>query len=133
MTPETVAASEKPLWIEVVTDTYVPDINGVALSLGRLCAGLRELGHRVELIRSGRVAGESDEWVPWWPLPGYWEIKGKYAALKDATIICIVYRIGDTVVFAEIDDEDLSPNFIDPLVTKYGFDNVKWFVLPTKK
>jgi hypothetical protein len=46
--------------------------------------------------------------------PGYWEIKGKYAALKDLTIICIVYRIGDTVVFAEIDDEGLSPNFIDP-------------------
>ncbi len=64
--------------------------------------------------------------------PGYWEIKGKYAALKDVTIICIVYRIGDTVVFAEIDD-DLSPNFIDPLVTKYGFDNVKWIVVPSKR
>ncbi len=64
--------------------------------------------------------------------PGYWEIKGKYAALKDITIICIVYRIGDTVAFSEIDD-DLSPNFIDPLIMKYGFDNVKWFVLPTQK
>ena len=44
--------------------------------------------------------------------PGYWEIKGKYAALKDVTIR-IVYRIGDTVVFSEIDD-DLSPNFRTP-------------------
>lgn len=69
------AAAEKPLHIEVVTDTYVPDINGVALSLGRLCAGLRERGHRVEVIRSGRAAGGSGEWVPWWPLPGYWEIR----------------------------------------------------------
>ena len=34
--------------------------------------------------------------------PGYWEIKGKYAALKDVTIICIVYRIGDTVAFADL-------------------------------
>jgi hypothetical protein len=51
--------------------------------------------------------------------------------LATVTIICIVYRIGDTVAFSEIDD-DLSPNFIDPLVTKYGFDNVKWFVVPTK-
>jgi glycosyltransferase involved in cell wall biosynthesis len=66
---------DQPLHIEVVTDTYVPDINGVALSLGRLCAGLRERGHRVEVIRSGSAAGEGGEWVPWWPLPGYWEIR----------------------------------------------------------
>jgi glycosyltransferase involved in cell wall biosynthesis len=63
-----------PLHIEVVTDTYVPDINGVAFSLGRLCEGLRGLGHRVEIIRSGK-AGESETAVPSWPLPGYWEIK----------------------------------------------------------
>ena len=68
-------AGENPLWIEVVTDTYVPDINGVALSLGRFCAGLRERGHRVEVIRSGRAEGEGDVWIPWWPLPGYWEIR----------------------------------------------------------
>jgi len=59
----------------------------------------------------------------------YWEIKGKYAALKDLTVIGIVYRIGDTVVLSEIDD-DLAPNFLDPLITKYGFDNVKWIVVP---
>jgi len=65
--------------------------------------------------------------------PGYWEIKGKYAALKDLTDeIGIVYRIGDTVVFAEIDD-DLAPDFLDPLITKYGFDNVKWIVVPGKR
>ncbi len=34
--------------------------------------------------------------------PGYWEIKGKYAGLKDLTEIGIVYRIGDTVVLSEI-------------------------------
>ena len=68
------SAGSKPLHIEVVTDTYEPDINGVARSLGRLCTGLRARGHRVEVIRSGRAPGES-EWVPWWPLPGYWEIK----------------------------------------------------------
>ena len=61
--------------------------------------------------------------------PGYWEIRGKYAALKDLTEIGIVYRIGDTVVLAEIDD-DLAPDFLDPLIKKYGFDNVKWIVAP---
>lgn len=61
--------------IEVVTDTYVPDVNGVAFSLGRLCTGLRGRGHRVEIIRSGRSHGEGETTVLSWPLPGYWEIK----------------------------------------------------------
>lgn len=65
----------KPLYIEVVTDTYVPDINGVAFSLGRFCSGLRLRGHRVEIVRSGRVAGDFETSVLSWPLPGYWEIK----------------------------------------------------------
>jgi len=69
------ASAEKPLWIEVVTDTYVPDINGVALSLGHLCNGLRALGHRVEVIRSGATGAPGETGVPWWPLPGYWEIR----------------------------------------------------------
>jgi glycosyltransferase involved in cell wall biosynthesis len=67
--------SDGPLWIEVVTDTYVPDVNGVAFSLGRLCTGLRERGHRVEIIRSGRAHGQNETAVLSWPLPGYWEIK----------------------------------------------------------
>jgi glycosyltransferase involved in cell wall biosynthesis len=65
----------KPLWIEVVTDTYVPDVNGVSLSLGRLCNGLRDRGHRVEIIRSGKVHAAGETAVLSWPLPGYWEIK----------------------------------------------------------
>lgn len=64
-----------PLWIEVVTDTYVPDINGVANSLGRMCSGLREIGHRVEIIRSGKAHAAGETTVFSWPLPGYWEIK----------------------------------------------------------
>ncbi len=75
MTHQPPSPAGPPLWIEVVTDTYVPDINGVALSLGRLCSGLRERGHRVEIIRSGRSNGENESTVLSWPLPGYWEIK----------------------------------------------------------
>jgi hypothetical protein len=60
--------------------------------------------------------------------PGYWEIRGKYAGLKDLTEIGIVYRIGDAVVLSEIDN-DLAPTIIDPLISKYGFDNVKWLVV----
>ena len=65
----------KPLRIEVVTDTFTPDINGVAISLGKLCAGLRQRGHQVEIVRSGRAASKFETSVLSWPLPGYWEIK----------------------------------------------------------
>lgn len=67
--------TRKPLHIEVVTDTYVPDINGVAFSLGHLCNGLRDRGHRVEIVRSGCAHAEFESTVWSWPLPGYWEIK----------------------------------------------------------
>jgi hypothetical protein len=61
----------------------------------------------------------------------YWEIKGKYDPLKDLASIGIAYRIGNTVVLSEIDD-NLAPNFLDPLIEKYGFDNVKWIVVPKR-
>lgn len=64
--------------------------------------------------------------------PGYLIIKGKYAPLKDLSVICTVYRIGDTVVFSEIND-NLAPNFADPLITKYGFKNVRWLVAITQR
>jgi hypothetical protein len=61
----------------------------------------------------------------------YWEIKGKYDPSKDLASIGIAYRIGNTVVLSEIDD-NLAPNFLDPLIEKYGFDNVKWIVVPKR-
>ena len=65
----------KALWIEVVTDTYAPDINGVALSLGRLCTRLRDRGHRVEIVRSGLAADIGETAIFSCPLPGYSQIK----------------------------------------------------------
>jgi glycosyltransferase involved in cell wall biosynthesis len=75
LNPSPSAHSGSPLRIEVVTDTYVPDINGVSFSLGHLCTGLRARGHQVEIIRSGRSHGGHESTVFSWPLPGYWEIK----------------------------------------------------------
>lgn len=63
------------LRVEIVSDTYVPDINGVARSLGRIADGLREIGHEVTVIRSGAARGPHEAGVPSWPLPGYWEIR----------------------------------------------------------
>ncbi len=39
------------LKITIVTETWSPEINGVANSLLQLCKGLQTLGHRIQLIR----------------------------------------------------------------------------------
>jgi glycosyltransferase involved in cell wall biosynthesis len=40
------------LHVELVTETYPPDINGVALTVQSLETGLRALGHKVALVRT---------------------------------------------------------------------------------
>ncbi|MGE5556385.1 MAG: hypothetical protein ACM3UY_09055 [Methanocella sp.] len=74
----------------------------------------------------GQHPGDEYTWVlqPGRHGSDYWEIWGKYAKLKDLTSIGIVYRVGDTVVCGGINDA-LVPNFADPLILRYGFDNVK--------
>jgi len=62
----------------------------------------------------------------------YWQIKGKYEALKELTNIALVYRSGDTVILGEVDD-NLVPNFMDPLLEKYGFDKLNWIATTPKK
>ncbi|MFN9822070.1 MAG: glycosyltransferase [Akkermansiaceae bacterium] len=60
--------------IDIVTDTFAPDVNGVAMTLGRLTDGLRKLEHRVHVIRTGD--GRDDETiVRSIPLPGYREVR----------------------------------------------------------
>ncbi len=60
--------------IDIVTDTFVPDVNGVAMTLGRLSDGLRRRGHRVHVIRTGD--GKRGETVAASvPLPGYKEVR----------------------------------------------------------
>ena len=81
----------------------------------------------------GKHSGDKYSWIleEGKDEPGYWDIKGKYAGLKDLTEIGIVYRIGDSIVFSEIDDE-LAPSFLDPLIANYGLDSIKWIVVPQK-
>jgi glycogen synthase len=45
------------LRITLVSETFPPEINGVANTLGRLSEGLRQRGHEVEVVRP-RQAGE---------------------------------------------------------------------------
>jgi glycosyltransferase involved in cell wall biosynthesis len=71
------------LRIGVVTETYPPEINGVANTMRHLAEGLARRGHAVELVRPRQpgervVPGEADEspridhiLVPGVPIPGY--------------------------------------------------------------
>lgn len=54
---------QTPLHIAVVTETYPPEINGVARTVGLMVDGLRERGHHIELIRP-RQTGDRDRVCP---------------------------------------------------------------------
>ena len=49
--PKLVGSFSKSLYISVVTDTWRPDINGVALTSGKMMDGLINLGARIQLIQ----------------------------------------------------------------------------------
>lgn len=61
--------------IAVVTETHPPEVNGVAMTIGRLIAGLRGRGHRVSVLRprqSREDRGAMDDLLfSGLPLPGY--------------------------------------------------------------
>lgn len=62
------------LRILVVTETYPPEINGVAMTTQRLVRGLRERGHWVGLVRPRQknAPADADTWtVPGVPIPNY--------------------------------------------------------------
>ncbi|VXB65088.1 Glycoside hydrolase [Pseudomonas sp. 8AS] len=65
------------LHIALISETFPPEINGVANTLGRLCQGLQQRGHRLQLIRprqAGDLQQQSDDSLlltRGWPLPGY--------------------------------------------------------------
>lgn len=61
--------------IDIVTDTFVPDVNGVAMTLGRLTEGLRRRGHRVHVIHTGIEAKADETCAASLQLPGYKEVR----------------------------------------------------------
>ncbi|MET0263184.1 MAG: glycosyltransferase family 1 protein [Rariglobus sp.] len=79
-------AGKPILHLALVTETYAPEINGVAMTLGRLVDGLSERGHRITLIRP-RQRHESPRFsitqrlacrqvrLPGVPIPGYPQLR----------------------------------------------------------
>lgn len=64
--------------IDMVTDTYDPDVNGVAMTLGRLVGGLRARGHLVHVMRAAEKGAEvvrGETVMPSFSLPFYHEVK----------------------------------------------------------
>lgn len=73
-----------PVWrrshrIAIVTETYPPEVNGVAMSLARLVAGLNAREHELQLIRprqreattAGSVPRIEEFLTGGWPIPSY--------------------------------------------------------------
>jgi UDP-2,3-diacylglucosamine pyrophosphatase LpxH/glycosyltransferase involved in cell wall biosynthesis len=63
--------------IDIVTDTYLPDVNGVAMTLGKLVGVLRKRNHKVHIIHTAEVAdiNKGETKVKSIPLPSYSEVR----------------------------------------------------------
>jgi glycosyltransferase involved in cell wall biosynthesis len=58
---EDLPAMQSQLRIAVVTETYPPEVNGVAITLQRVVAGLRDRGHRVQLVRPRQTKDDTQD------------------------------------------------------------------------
>lgn len=88
------AASRHPCRLVVVTETYPPEINGVANTMYQLVTGLRALGHQVLLVRPRQAADRATPvqdvlLVPGLPIPGY---RGLRFGLPVGGVLCKHWR-----------------------------------------
>lgn len=60
-TCQTLPSMRQQLRIAVVTETYPPEVNGVAMTLGRLVNGLQVRNHQVQLIRPRQNDGDQPQ------------------------------------------------------------------------
>lgn len=91
-TPDLSLHSYEPtqLRIAMVTETYPPEVNGVAITIGHMVRGLRRRGHHIQLVRPRQheqdVAAREDDYeevlVKGMPIPGYPELRAGAPARK---------------------------------------------------
>ncbi len=85
---QTTQPNRRQQHITIVSETFPPEINGVANTLRHLCQGLMQRGHRVSVVRprqrhevTGSTASAGDALfneelvVPGLPLPGYADLR----------------------------------------------------------
>jgi glycosyltransferase involved in cell wall biosynthesis len=58
------APAQRSLRVAVVTETYPPEINGVAATISRVVEGLRERGHALQLVRPRQEPGDAGTQSP---------------------------------------------------------------------
>ena len=76
-------STQAPLHVAVVTETYLPEVNGVAITIGRMVEGLIRRGHHIHLIRPRQHKQDAPQpsslfdetLVAGMPIPGYPELK----------------------------------------------------------
>lgn len=56
--------AKRAMRIAMVTETYPPEINGVAMTMGRIVEGLQSRGHTVQLIRPRQTRNEQPAMQP---------------------------------------------------------------------
>ena len=80
---EHLTAKKRTLRLSIVTETYPPEVNGVALSLSRFVDGLLQLNHEIQLIRPRqqedrgdiRASGIEEVLTTGLPIPNYPDLK----------------------------------------------------------
>jgi len=80
---ESFATHPVSLRIAVVTETFPPEVNGVAMTLGRIVDGLMRRGHSVQLVRprqarehaSAALVGIDEVLSPGVPVPTYGDLR----------------------------------------------------------
>lgn len=87
--------------LAIVTETYPPEVNGVAMTIARLAEGMRRNGHRVRIVRPRQeatdVGGRSDDGLehndltlPGFPMPGYAGLRFGWPAKRR---LCAAWRV----------------------------------------
>lgn len=79
--------------LEIVTETFPPEVNGVAMTLKRIATGMLERGHDVGIVRprqggddrSGRLDGLRHSVTRGFPIPGYAGLRFGWPSRKRLT------------------------------------------------
>ena len=83
---EELPAPRRALRVAVVTETYPPELNGVAVTAARFAEGLRGLGHQIQLIRPRQGAadtgGADQVLVRGMPIPRYPDLRIGFPAKR---------------------------------------------------